>query len=121
MPTVPAKEYRIKPFAPSMGPKTPIPGANVVLGQALALQKQRRAGRQPADGALHRTTAFAKEHWILKDWKSLSGGFRGRSPYLNIVDTYKLLQDYERWLPKVQGGHGGPPPWEFWLLLFLQK
>jgi len=28
---------------------------------------QRRAGRQSADGALHRTTAFAKEHWILKD------------------------------------------------------
>jgi len=28
---------------------------------------QRRARRQPADGALHRTTAFAKEYWILKD------------------------------------------------------
>jgi len=65
--------------------------------------------------------AFAKEYWILKDWKSLSGGFRGRSPYLNIVDTSELPQDYEKQLPKVQGGHGGPPPWEFWLLLFLQK
>jgi len=28
---------------------------------------QRRNRRQPADGALHRATAFAKEHWILKD------------------------------------------------------
>jgi len=25
------------------------------------------AGPLPADGALHRTTAFAKEYWILKD------------------------------------------------------
>ena len=50
-----------------MGPKNPIPGAGVMLGYALALQKQRRAGRQSADGALHRTTVFAKEHWILKD------------------------------------------------------
>jgi len=34
-----------------------------------ALQRQRRAGRQPADGAPRTTapTAFAKEHWILKD------------------------------------------------------
>jgi len=39
----------------------------LVADLALALQKQRRAGRQPADGALHRATAFAKEYWILKD------------------------------------------------------
>ena len=74
------------------------------------VKKQRRAGRQPADGALHRTTAFAKEHWILKDWKSLSGGFRGRCPYLNIADTYKRLQDYQRQLPANQGGSRGPSP-----------
>jgi len=41
--------------------------------------KQRRAGRQPADGALHRTTAFAKEYWI-KDWKSLSGVLGAGAP-----------------------------------------
>jgi len=36
---------------------------------ALALRKQRRAGRQSADGAPRITapTAFAKEYWILKD------------------------------------------------------
>jgi len=44
------------------------------------LQKQRRAGRQSADGALHRTTAFAKEHWIFKDWKSLSGVLGADAP-----------------------------------------
>jgi len=40
-----------------MGPKNPIPGAAFVRRQALTLQK----------AALHRTTAFAKEYWILKD------------------------------------------------------
>jgi len=55
-----------------MGPKNPIPGAGIV--------KQRRNRRQPADGALHRTTAFAKEYWILKDWKSLSGVLGAGAP-----------------------------------------
>jgi len=32
---------------------------------------------------------FAKEYWILKDWKSLSGGLRGRCPYFNIGWCYK--------------------------------
>jgi len=37
--------------------------------KSLSGKKQRRAGRQPADGAPRTTapTAFAKEHWILKD------------------------------------------------------
>ena len=43
---------------------------------------QRRAERQSADGAPRTTapTAFAKEHWILKDWKSLSGVLGAGAP-----------------------------------------
>jgi len=51
MPQVPAKEYwTFKEWKSLKGSRRP-----------------RRAGRQSADGALHRATAFAKEHWILKD------------------------------------------------------
>ena len=65
-----------------MGPKNPIPVAGIVLGVRRCLQKQRRAGRQPADGAPRSTapTAFAKEYWILKDWKSLSGVLGAGAP-----------------------------------------
>jgi len=48
----------------------------------LICDMQRRAGRQSTDGAPRGTvpTAFAKEHWILKDWKSLSGVLGAGAP-----------------------------------------
>jgi len=64
-----------------MGPKNPIPVAGAVLGLGVSLAK----GSAAPDGSpptAHCTAppAFAKEDWILKDWKSLSGVLGAGAP-----------------------------------------